>query len=562
MTVVNSYNQEFGYELLTAVPYAYELHLRGKLTGTISGKWSGPLYYFSPNHEINPKKRDFQHTAKAKVNGMPYTDIHRPDQPEKKFPPYKEKYKNSEYKWVKPTLCICNRANIEWGYEMINYFDTEILDWLFTNLKRKYEIVYIPVQIPDEIQDHIKPAEISDIEVARKHKVRVLSDMVKDNWNDTLLRVFANCERFITMNGGYSILASMFSGQNIIYSKPGKVETKELKMGSFWRWYPNINNVQTLHVPSYEDLKTKVKALYIDKLPTANVIIRTSNRPNGFEVAIESVLDQDYPNINIVAVCDEPRGLNYTRGYPCRVIQTKEVESCKPLKNDTYGVWFPANDYIRQVQSRLSGYIFILDDDDMFVDNSAISKIMAEVKPSFLTIWKCKYMERSLPSDSFGKKPTLFDIGSCCMTYHSSQIKKTGWSPFKRADYRTAAGFNKYIWINEILTGLQAAPGYGNRKDLPRPQYQIPMKKDNVKVKFVTDFKGHKKGDETTLKWIIAANYIYRGKCKEVQLQEKKAEPKLQDKEQKPVYENKAETMTTKTMSVKRKPRKRKTTKK
>ena len=44
-----------------------------------------------------------------------------------------------------------------------------------------------------------------------------------------MLKVFANCSHYITMNGGYSILSSLFQGTNIIYSKPGKPEAKEIK---------------------------------------------------------------------------------------------------------------------------------------------------------------------------------------------------------------------------------------------------------------------------------------------------------------------------------------------
>jgi hypothetical protein len=354
---VNSHNIEFGYELLSAVPYAYELHLQGKLTETISGKLSEPLYYFSPKHTINTEPRSWYNTMKARSAGLPYTDIHKPELTPKHFPPYKEVFANDQYKWDKPTICICNRANVEWEHSIINYFDAEILEWLFSNLKSKYEIVYFPIQIPDTIQDNGTPVQVfDDVALAKSHGVKVFTEMMGEHWNEAILRVFANCEHFITMNGGYSILASYFSGQNIIYSKPGEVETKEIKTGSFWRWYPNINNVQTLHVPSYEGLKRKVKALYIQKKPTAHVIIRTSGRPNAFRHAIGSILRQTYENINIVVVCDDKKSLPYTYGFPCRVITPLEVMQVDKPEGDQYGRWFPANAYTTKVKPRL--YLF------------------------------------------------------------------------------------------------------------------------------------------------------------------------------------------------------------
>ena len=76
--------------------------------------------------------------------------------------------KNKKYKFKKPTLCICNRYNVEWSYKPINYFNEEILDWMFYNLKDKYEIVYFPVSIPEELQDNFHSMELKDIEVAKK----------------------------------------------------------------------------------------------------------------------------------------------------------------------------------------------------------------------------------------------------------------------------------------------------------------------------------------------------------------------------------------------------------
>ena len=245
--VVDSYNLEFGYEILSAIPHAYELYLKGDLIETKSGFDTEPLYYFSPKHTINEGVRGWHNMNIARRAGLPYTFIHQPEQPEKKFPPYKEIYKNKEFKFKKPTLCICNRKNKEWNVEAINFFDDDILDEMFGKLKSKYEIIYFPIAIPKELQDNVDPMPTNDIEVAKKHGVKIFSELCENkSWNETLLKVFANCEKYITMNGGYSILASLFSGTNIIYSKKGKVETREIRNGSFWRWYPSLNNVRTL----------------------------------------------------------------------------------------------------------------------------------------------------------------------------------------------------------------------------------------------------------------------------------------------------------------------------
>lgn len=537
--IVNSHNIEFGYELLSAVPYAYELHLQGKLSGTVSGQLSEPLYYFSSNHKINPEKRSWYNTEKARAASLPYIKIHKPELQPKNFPPYKEQFANDQFKWDKPTLCICNRANIEWEHSIINYFDEEILTWLFENLKDQYHIVYFPIMIPESIQDNLKPINVfDDISLANKYGVDVFTDIMGDHWNEIILKVFANCEHYITMNGGYSILASYFSGQNIIYSKRGIVETKEIKQGSFWRWYPNINNVQTLHVPDHSQLKEKVQALYIDKLPTANVIIRTSNRPNGFYNTIQSVLKQTYKNINIVVTCDDNKGLGYTQGFPCRIIKVKPVKQkkSKPDSED-YGKFFPANRYLDQAQRKIKGYIFILDDDDKFTDNEAIEKVMKQMLPEMLAIWKVNFNDgRILPDGSFGKKVTLYDVTGIGMCYHTDMIGLTDWSEWKRADYRTAANWpdENIIWINEILTGLQKNPGNGNRQDINYKTY-VPMNlKAKNKVMFLRDkTEGdvhYRTGETAVLSKIVTQNLLYRNFVRLVD----ESQPEKVEKEQMP----------------------------
>lgn len=262
--VVNSHLQEFGYELLSSVPEAYMKHLNGTLTETISGVGSSALYYFSPKHTEVKGLRKFRNTIMARRFGAPYTVIHAFERPKLTFPPYKERYQNNEYKWEKPTLCICNRYNIEWKQPPINYFSTECLDKLFEMLKPHYEIIYFAVDLPSHIQDENHSMILKDTEVAAKHKVKIFQSFGGD-WNETMLKIFANCEHYITMNGGYSILASYFSGTNIIYSKAGKVQSKEFRFNSFWRWYPNINDVRTFHVTSYEELYKYVQDVYVSK---------------------------------------------------------------------------------------------------------------------------------------------------------------------------------------------------------------------------------------------------------------------------------------------------------
>ena len=61
---VNSNCPEFGYELLSAIPYAYNLYLKGELKETISGFDTKCLYFFSPKHTENNCKRSWDNMEK------------------------------------------------------------------------------------------------------------------------------------------------------------------------------------------------------------------------------------------------------------------------------------------------------------------------------------------------------------------------------------------------------------------------------------------------------------------------------------------------------------------
>jgi hypothetical protein len=469
---VNSHHIEFGYELLSAVPHAYMSYLNNQLEGTESGLDTSCLYYFSPKHKEVAGVRGFVNIQKAREGGLPYTFIHKKERPTLAFPPYKSQYANSEYKWVKPTLVIANRYTVEWGQEPINYFSEEILEWLFQNLKNDYEIVYIAADIPKEFQDaDQKHFSLNDIEIAKKHNVKIFQEIKGVSWNESLLKVFANCENYITMNGGYSILASLFGGQNVIYSKEDfRPRTKELEHGSFWRWYPNHSNQQVVFAGDYEKLKQSVKALYVDKYPTVNIILRTSNRPNAFSRCYYSIMSQDYPNINTIITTDEQSGVEYSRAARARHIHMQEVQIGKKPLSPLYGIPFKSNRYIDRVQRMVNGYILILDDDDMFAATNAVSLIVENMSEDTLLVWKTDFNDgRILPNGSFGKEITLYDIASNSFCYHSKHVNLTDWSEWKRADYRTAKRLSTKLnvkWVDVILTRLQGNAGFGRQIDI------------------------------------------------------------------------------------------------
>jgi hypothetical protein len=262
MAIVKSYNHEFAYELISVIPYAYYLWINGELEKTISAKLTEPLYYFSPDHEIDPTPRGMQGKGYIRSK-IPNLQIHKPKLNTKQWipPPYKDEFKNDEFIWDKPTICICNRYNKEWRRPPINFFSLDILDKMFDLLADKFQIVYFGTDILDDMQDLAHSMYLGDAQLCKHHpKVILFQDMLKDSvytWNELMLMVFANCDHFITMNGGYSVMASYFGGTNVIYCK----ESKELnpKINSFNNWYHLFGGSKIIHCDSYDKVLNAIK---------------------------------------------------------------------------------------------------------------------------------------------------------------------------------------------------------------------------------------------------------------------------------------------------------------
>jgi hypothetical protein len=242
---VNSYNPEFGYELIAVLPYAYWLHSQGLLEGTIGAVDTGCLYYFSPKHKISKEPRSWYNgltTAiiKLTAEGVPNAFIHKPNLDTSRFlpPPYKKAYKNDWAKFAKPSFVIYNRYNREWPADPqynrpVNYFSEEFLEIVFDQLREKYQVIYFNVEGTPELYDNAPPIHFDDYDLCHQHGVVHVHDLKKRHpglsYNQIQMYYFANCQRFLTMNGGGGILASYFGGVNIIYSK----HSKELQSGDF-----------------------------------------------------------------------------------------------------------------------------------------------------------------------------------------------------------------------------------------------------------------------------------------------------------------------------------------
>ncbi len=473
---VNSFNVEFGYELISALPYAYKLFQEGRLEETESGIDTAPFYYFSPKHTINPSMRGWGNMQFA--NDVPNIRIHNSDLDWSKFspPPLKAHFKNARFVFNKPTICICNRINKEWGKGVINYFDIGCLEKLFNLLKEKYQIIYFNIDGKKEYYDGAVPEDIGDYELCKKHDVITIHDLQNKNddlsFNELQLMVMANCERFITMNGGYGILASYMGGINIIYSK----QCREIgpQVNSFYRWYHRFGGSRIIHAGTYNELFASVNQNFIDNKPLINILTRSHQRPNNFQVCHDSIKNQTYKNVNHIVSYDDEDTNKYLIPYkilPVNCVPKKGILKKETTPESEYGRPFPFNLYINKLKDHVSsGWIMGLDDDDKFYSDDGLEKIVSHItSENDLILWRVKIGETIVPSDVNFGKIVVRDISGIGFLVHSKWYKDYQIEPYRRADFRLIKYLSKKlntIWINEVFTQTQGNTcGMGIAKD-------------------------------------------------------------------------------------------------
>jgi glycosyltransferase involved in cell wall biosynthesis len=484
---INSFNCEFGYELLSVLPYSYHLYKNNQLESTTSAYDTNCLYFFSPNHtEIN-QKRSWNSVEKLKSINFPNIDIHKKNLDWSKFspPPLKQYYSDKKITFEKETIVIFNRYNNEWGKKPINFLDLPTLDKLFTSLKKDYQIVYLNLNHDERYFDHLPPIKFNDQEVLKNHPEILTFKELQQKYNqytinELQLRIFAGCEKYISSNGGQLILSAYFGGENIIFSKESREH--DPNVNSFYRWYDKLGNGTFHQVNNYTDLLKIVEDKWVQKKPMINILIRTSGRPNYFKECIQSIYEQTFKNWNIIVGIDNKESESYVQPEKCKLVYydfSKYILPKKPNNNE-YGVPFIYNLYINELYKYVkNGYCLILDDDNKLSGKDSLEIISNNIKTDDdLLFWKVKFHNRNVPNNqNFGRPPVLLDIDSAGFLFPIS--KKVDWEPFKRGDYRTANTlYNKVknkIYIDSVLTQTQRKneAGFGLKDD--KTQYDLSI---------------------------------------------------------------------------------------
>jgi len=253
--IVDSLNMEFGHEMFAALPYAYYLHTKGQLRGTRSARETEPFYYFSPNHVINHDPRFSGNVWQSLVPNVQVR--HFTGEGEWLAPPYKAKYANRRFVYNKPILVISNKYNNEWNGPPVNFLNIDTLDKIISMCYDRYKIFYnryVPYILKDD-QIHLDLCEHEYIR--EKYPDVEFVHELPGSYNLNQLRIYANCERFISVQGGGSVLASYFGGINLVYVVKGKEAGCD-----FYERLNKLSGCEVARVSTYSNLLNMVSKIY------------------------------------------------------------------------------------------------------------------------------------------------------------------------------------------------------------------------------------------------------------------------------------------------------------
>jgi hypothetical protein len=259
------YFGEFAFELLAVVPYAYWLHRQGRLQFTQSSADTKCLYYFSPNHQEIVGRRsyvpitEYPNGATSVLRFDAHAFPKQLDTSQWTPPPYRRVYGNGHFRFSKELCVICNKYTLEPAVSLdraVNYIPVPHLLGLVGELSERYQVVYVRPVPADIVNDHQPILPFGDFEALRAHFPDVLTIQQlharhpEMTFNELQMKLFACCERFVSVLGGASYLASYFGGTNIVFARAGW----EVDCGAYRNWFGLFSGARVLRAATVNEL--------------------------------------------------------------------------------------------------------------------------------------------------------------------------------------------------------------------------------------------------------------------------------------------------------------------
>lgn len=131
---------EFGSEIVTFLPFIYNLHVNGLMRNRNITTYPGmrPYYYFLKSKQINHAVGD-RNFVSVENRWWPHSDErYRVKLEGEIYPNYQRKIRLQR----KPLIFLQNKYCTEWGEEPINYIPLPVLEEIFEYTKDSHMIVY------------------------------------------------------------------------------------------------------------------------------------------------------------------------------------------------------------------------------------------------------------------------------------------------------------------------------------------------------------------------------------------------------------------------------------
>jgi hypothetical protein len=135
---VITYEGEFGTEIVSFIPFIYNLHLKGLIGDRKVSTYSGmkPYYYFL-THRNFIERKEKRFWVPSEERWWPGSNEHQ------RIPILGEEYPNFEQsRTKKDVLFIQNKYCVEWDEGPINYLSLDVLHKIFEKTKGKCKVVY------------------------------------------------------------------------------------------------------------------------------------------------------------------------------------------------------------------------------------------------------------------------------------------------------------------------------------------------------------------------------------------------------------------------------------
>lgn len=256
MKLVQEFN-EFTWDMVRSLPLCYYYHFH-KIDYQLEHKPNlSSLYYFVKNkkevNKFNIRNPSDTYSkegpAFTKGNWLP--------------PPIKKDFQGV-LNFKKPTLIVNNKYTKEWREPPKNFLNIQMLDYIFSQYKNKYQILYIrPLnkKTKDYYVDQNEILKFDDYELIKDNHPQVITvydilDSRTDlNFNTAQFAMHATSNKHVSVSGGNACLASYFGGDLIIYDVGAEKSSPSRPIWKSDSWLKRLGGSNVIGVNNNEKLK-------------------------------------------------------------------------------------------------------------------------------------------------------------------------------------------------------------------------------------------------------------------------------------------------------------------